>query len=272
METIPKRRSRTDEPIRPHIVDEEMIPNAREAALLHKELALHEDVNEEDNINTQKKKKQYWPNRVIYICVAIIVLCFIVISVYYWWRSCSDEPVTNPRQPQQRKSRLPTDNTIQFPPNHQQQQQQQQVANPNDEWDKYQQSVNDNQLKQYIKKKPTVSSAQHIQRKAIVEDTKLEQIPEESNGATDGNDDETRTLFTNQLTSQVNNKPTTDSVDSHVVDIDSISTGSSEQCNDEYDDETAECNFVLTSGKNKGKPCGGSCAVGEFRCTRHIKK
>ena len=55
-------------PIKPNITDEDMIPNATEMANIAAE-------DDGDQSGGEKKEKSRWPNKVVYICVAIIVIC-----------------------------------------------------------------------------------------------------------------------------------------------------------------------------------------------------
>lgn len=255
-------------PIQPSIIDEDMIPSKAELSNMAPE---NDDessngVSASDTDGKHNVKKQGWPNNVVYIMLAIIIVCCIVIAVYFWMRS-DETPQKPKRVPQPGKEAVgpqfncPPGNESSQPPPPPAQPATQPAAQQLDNWEKHQENADNSKLQQYIKK----PSIQHQQRDVVVNDVKLEHIPEDEPVENDGNDDDTRDKFTQELKNQI-----IQDVDAAIEDDTQsmISTGSAASTGSVHN----ECEFILTSGKNKGNVCSRKCNTGEVKCPRHVNK
>jgi len=277
METLGKRS--TYNPIQPTIIDEDMIPNVTEMSRLAAKATTSDDTDADD-CGKPINKKRRWPNRVIYMIVAVVVVCFIIIAAYYWWKT-NDEEIRSTANTKKQKTQQPQHQPQPHTHAHQHQPpgmypnegmypstEHRRPPQTPEEWDSYSQTVDDNRLRQYIKKpKPSSDgNAQHKQRHVIVEDVTLEVVPEEPVSDThDGNDDETRAQFTKLLQKGI--KKEKSSSHDTVLDVDDDITDDAYAMVD-----PVECDFILTSGKNKGSPCAKQCSDDATRCSRHINK
>lgn len=259
---------RYDDPIRPDIVDDTMIPSQVEAAKIA-------DTVKDTHVDKEKKKPPLIPKWVVVGIIAIIVITIIVLLVYYYIGADIASYVNNNRKDTAHPSGDPQSSGVPLPssgpppsggpqssgspPPKGGPSSDQSSGNPpsggppplervsEDDWDKYQQSVNDGHLTKYIKTNKTPTKNIHHQNK---EDIVLDMPNTEPNG--DGDID-----ITEQVTRELQYQIKTEDDNISVVSMDSTSN---------------ECEFVLLSGKNKGKVCGGKCSGDAVRCGRHVGK
>lgn len=237
--------SQTYIPIAPTITDDAMLPNAKELS------AMSENGESTAEDAKQLSKTYQWPSKIIMIISAVVIVCLIIIFIYCMWRqSTICDPPNSPPPPSKQ--------TRQSHPHHPQQPQQPVY----DENNSHQQSVDNQALKKYIKSKKQPSSVQHQQQVAVTSDQKLERIPEETPlKQSDGNDDETRNQFTQQLKAEMKKETAN-------IEDDNVSLGS----NDSDESAFNECSYVLISGKRRGEQCNRRCQSDNTVCGRHMNK
>ena len=254
----------------------------------------------DDNLecgDEKKKKNATWLNNISLIIIGVIVVCLVVIVVYYMWyqKPKDDDAVVKKttaggnaatrERPRSPPDKQPPENYNKQPPPSTQNPMSYYDQPTGDENSERQQSVDNNMYKQYVKPVPVKKnkSAMRTQHETMSNDQSggaevLQTIVEESEEPgeialtvkPEGISDTFRDAATNSLQQEILREVNQSSAVIDVVDGDGGEGGG--EGDDDEEPQFNACEFLLTSGKRRGKACGRRCTGDSFRCPNHIGK